>query len=239
MNTSHNQGIRRVSILALTLSLLCPCVFSRDKPAALQTLEDDFKKDLSATIATLYEPYHDALRKLYDKQIKSGKLNQALAVKMEIERLEIAHSAHAVKQITPVAIPGENGTYLLLPSNAALTGSVHHDGPSKKLIGWKDTGSAKWKLDNLPPGIYHATLHFHSGPFAGGRLQVKAGETIDVFTIKGSGKWKEKKEMPIGEINVPTPSGAFTLSILNSRSQGIMELSSVILTPEIDSEVTE
>lgn len=232
MNTPRRDKVKTVSIFTLILGMLSPFALSRDKPAALQALEDDFKKELSSKIQSLYEPYHDALSRLYDKKLKSGKLEEALAVKKEIERIKRAHSDHNTKQTPTAAIAGKDGTFLLLPSNAELTGSIIHDKKSGKLIGWDDTGSARWTLDKLPPGSYHVTLNYHSGPFAGGRVQVSAGKSKNIFTVKGSGKWQEKKQTTLGEITLSPASGAFTLSILEARTQGIMELSSVILTPK-------
>ena len=232
MSNLRSSRVKIASILQLTLGLLSSFAFSRDKPAALQALEDDFKEEVTSRIQALYSPYHDALSRLYTRKLKSGKLNEALAVKMEIERIERAHSVHTVKKIPATAIAGKDGRFLLLPPNADLTGSIRHDKQSGKLIGWNDTGSARWNLDEMPPGSYHVTLNYHSGPFAGGRLQVSAGKTKTISVIKGSGKWQEEKQKRLAEIMVSPPAGTFTLSILDARTLGIMELSSVILTPK-------
>ena len=231
MNALFNNSPGIVSIFALFFCLAPPAP-ARDKPAALQALEDNFEKNLSASIQTLYGPYRAALDKLYKTKVKSGKLEEALAVKKEIERIKLTLPSTTSKGARGTAVAGKGGSFLLLASYAELTGSISFDKASGRLIGWKNAGSAQWKLDKLPTGIYLAKLHYHSGPFAGGKFKVGAGKFRSVYTIRGSGKWQEKKELDLGEVSIANPAPAFILSILDSRTQGIMELSSLTLTPK-------
>jgi len=231
MNALSNNCARIQSIFALLFYLASPAS-ARDKPAALQALEDDFEKNLSASIQTLYGPYRAALDKLYKTKVKSGKLEEALAVKKEIERIKLTLPSTTSKTAQGTAVAGKGGSFLLLASNAELTGSIRFDKASGRLIGWNNAGSAQWKLDNLPTGTYLAKLHYHSGPFAGGKFKAGTEKSRNVYTIRGSGKWQEKKQLNLGEVSIANPAPAFTLSILDSRTQGIMELSNLTLTPK-------
>ena len=153
-------------------------------------------------------------------------------MKKEIERIKLTLPSTSTKPAPGTAVAGKDGSFLLLASNAELTGSIRFDKASGRLIGWNNAGSARWKLDKLPTGTYLARLHYHSGPFAGGKFQVSVGKSRNVYTIRGSGKWQEKKQLELGEVSIANPAPAFILSILDSRTQGIMELSGLTLTPK-------
>lgn len=231
MNAISHENAMAISVFTLAIGLSTLAV-ARDKPAALQALENDFEKNLAVKIQTLYEPYRAALNKLYIKKVKAGKLEEALAVKREIERIKLIHAIPSTKPEKGSATAGEKGSFLLLASNAILAGSIRFDNESQRLIDWKKAGSARWKLDQLPQGTYFATLNYHSGPFAGGRFQVSQEKSTATFSIKGSGKWQEQKRLDLGEVIVGKTAGTLLLTILDTRTQGIMELSRVTLTPK-------
>jgi hypothetical protein len=231
MNSLLAKRTKAGSICCLLLCMLLPFAWARDKPAALQALEEGFEKDLSAQIRTLYKPYRAALSKLYDKKLKSGKLEDALAVKKEITRLDRAHSPSKAERAPVTAVAGSDGTFLLLPAHADLKGNIHYDQETKLLIGWDGSGSTRWPLDKVPQGNYTVTLNYHSGPFAGGNIQMSAGKAKKLIDIKGSGKWQVKKLIELGEITITETPGEFLLTILDARSQGVMELIRVTLTP--------
>ncbi len=232
MNNILSKRTKAGSICCLLLCMMLPFAYARDKPAALQALEEDFEENLRIQIRTLYEPYHAALSKLYNKKLKSGKLEDALAIKKEIERIDRIQSPRNTERSPITAIAGSNGTFLLLPAHADLKENIHYDQETKLLIGWDGSGSARWPLDKVPHGNYDVTLNYHSGPFAGGNIQMRAGKAKKIIDIKGSGKWQEKKLMHLGEITIEETPGDFLLTILNSRSQGVMELIRVTLAPK-------
>ena len=80
--------------------------------------------------------------------------------------------------------------------------------------------------------MFTALRHNISGPFAGGKFKAGTGKSRNVYTIRGSGKWQEKKQLSLGEVSIANPAPAFIISILDSRTQGIMELSNLTLTPK-------
>lgn len=232
MNSLLPKPTKAGPIYILILYILLPFVCARDKPAALQALEESFEEDLSTRIRTLYEPYHAALNKLYDKKIKAGKLEDALAVKKEIERIERAHTSMKAERAPATAVAGRDGAFLLLPAHAALKGSIHYDQEADLLIGWDGAGNARWPLDKVPQGKYDITLNYHSGPFAGGKIQMSTGGANEIIDIRGSGKWQGKKLKNLGEIKITQNPGEFALSILDARTQGVMELIRITLTPQ-------
>ena len=233
MNNLLSKLTKAGSIYCLLLYMLLPCAWSRDKPAALQALEDDFEKDLTAQLRTLYEPYHAALSKLFNKKLKSGKLEDALAIKKEIERVDRAYSPSNAERSPITAVAGNDGTFLLLPAHADLEGNIHYDPETKLLIGWDGSGSTRWPLGKLPQGNYDITLNYHSGPFAGGRIQMSAGGADMSIDIKGSGKWQAQKLINLGDIEIAETPGEFLLTIRDARSKGVMERIRVTLTPKL------
>ena len=231
MNSLLPKNKKVGAVYILILFILLPFVFARDKPAALQALEESFEEDRNARIRTLYAPYHAALNKLYNNKIKTGKLEDALAVKKEIERLDRTHASMKAEPPPATAVAGRDGSYLLLPAHADLKGSIHYDQEANLLIGWDGAGNARWPLDKVSPGNYDLTLHYHSGPFAGGKIQMSAGEANKIIHIRGSGKWQGTKLWNLGEIQIAENPGELALSILDTRTQGVMELIRITLTP--------
>jgi hypothetical protein len=232
MNTSMQTGIKVAGISILALLYFSLPALAREKPLALQQLEAAFEKEVTAKTRELHEPYQTALSKLYSQKLKSGKLEEALAVKRELERIQRIISPPGTKPEPGKVVAGRDGTYLLLAENAVLTGKIKYDQPSGKLIGWEKPGSAKWNLAKLTPGSYHATLNYHAGPFAGGTIELGAGESSGTYTITGSGKWKDQKKLKLNDLTISGDGDSFVLSVLTARTQGIMELESITLTPK-------
>ncbi|MFP6872856.1 MAG: hypothetical protein VCA55_05035, partial [Verrucomicrobiales bacterium] len=106
MNNILSKRTKAGSICCLLLCMMLPFAYARDKPAALQALEEDFEENLRIQIRTLYEPYHAALSKLYNKKLKSGKLEDALAIKKEIERIDRIQSPRNTERSPITAIAG-------------------------------------------------------------------------------------------------------------------------------------
>jgi hypothetical protein len=232
MNTSMQTGIKVAGISILALLYFSLPALAREKPLALQQLETAFEKEVTEKTRELHEPYQTALSKLYSQKLKSGKLEEALAVKRELERIQRIISPPGTKPEPGKVVAGRDGTYLLLAENAVLKGKIKYDQPSGKLIGWEKPGSAKWNLAKLTPGSYHATLNYHAGPFAGGTIELGAGESSGTYTITGSGKWKDQKKLKLNDLTISGDGDSFVLSVLTARTQGIMELESITLTPK-------
>ena len=232
MNTSMQTGIKVTGISVLALLHFSHPALAREKPLALQQLETDFEKEVTEKTRELHEPYQTALNKLYSQKLKSGKLEEALAVKRELERIQRIISPPGTKPEPGKVVAGRDGTYLLLAENAVLKGKIQYDQSSGKLIRWEKPGSATWNLAKLPPGSYHATLYYHAGPFAGGTIELTAGKSSEAYTIKGSGKWKDQKKLKLSDLTISGDGDSFILSVLNARTQGIMELGSITLTPK-------
>jgi len=219
------------AIILFSLPSFLFSALAREKPAALQQLESAFENELAKKKQALYEPYHKALNSLYQQKIKSGTLDEALAVKREMERLSRTSPLSESKPIQGKVLADKNGNFLLLAKNAILQGNIQYDKPSRKLIEWKKSGSASWTLSNLPHGTYQATLNYHSGPFAGGTISVSIGPSSGTYSITGSGKWKDKKTLKFNEFEITKSSYSFVISAAASRTQGIMELDSIVLSP--------
>ena len=219
------------TIILFSLPSFLFSAFAREKPAALQQLESAFENELAKKEQALYEPYQKALTALHQQKIKSGKLEEALAVKREMERLRRTIPPLESKPIPGTVSADGNGNFLLLAKNAILQGSIQYDKPSSKLIEWKKSGSATWNLSNIPHGTYQATLNYHAGPFAGGTISLNIGPSSGTYSITGSGKWKEKKTLKFSEFEITKPNYSFVILALKSRIQGIMELESILLTP--------
>ena len=223
--------MKLTAIILFSLPSFLFSALAREKPAALQQLESAFENELAKKKQALYDPYQKALNSLYQQKIKSGKLEEALAVKREMERLLRTIPPSESTPIPGTVLADKNGNFLLLAKNAILQGNIQYDKPSGKLIEWKKSGSATWTLSNLPHGTYQATLNYHSGPFAGGTVSLNIGPSSGIYPITGSGKWKDKKTLEFNEFEITKPNYSFVISALASRAQGIMELDSIVLSP--------
>ena len=223
--------MKLIAIILLSVSSFLFSSLAREKPAALQQLESAFENNLAKKKQTLYKPYQKALTSLYQQKIKSGKLEEALAVKREMDRLLSTIPPSESKAKSGTVLVDNNGNFLLLAKNAVLQGSIQYDKPSGKLIEWKKSGSATWNLSTLPHGTYLATLNYHAGPFAGGTISLSTDPSSETYSITGSGMWKDKKKLESNKFEITKPNSSFVISALASRTQGIMELESVVISP--------
>jgi hypothetical protein len=233
--------MRRCFILPLALASLTAAP-ADDRPLALQVLESELAKEIATKTSALNAKYHKALEKLKADFTKEGDLESILSVKAEIVRLENSKvpaltlpgrpDRPAIKNPQP-AVPSTSasGSIALKPNSATPEGNVRFDSDIGLLVGWKKAGGASWTIPAGSSGSYHMTLEYYSGPFAGGRISIDAGSLHKEIAITGSGKWDDHKSLDLGTVNLDEGAGKLKVTILESRTQGVMELQSLELTP--------
>ena len=220
--------------LAVAFAIPTPSGAQEEKLLALQVLEGRLESDYRAMTKELRSKYRDALEKLRDDYMKAGRLEDTLAVKKEIERLDATFGSpdgKPVKKKVPAAVAGEAGSFLLRLEGASLGGPVKLDTEHRLLVDWKKDGYAEWALAEVARGAYTVVLEFHSGPFAGGQLELTEGGASREFDIAGSGKWIDKKQLDMGKVSVSTGGESLRLRVLSARLQGVMELIQIRLLP--------
>ncbi len=199
-------------------------------PFSLKVLEEEHEREVAEGMAKLAAKYHTALEKLRAEYTAAGDLDSLLAVRAELARISAERRSPA-----PPTEPGDppaTGSYKLAPAGATLTGRVSLDGELGLLVGWKGAGSAEWALAKVAPGDYLVTLDYHSGPFAGGKVAIDIGGDGRQFEITGSGMWDDPKSVEIGTFTVTAePDRSLRLTLVEARTQGVMELRQVRLTP--------
>lgn len=238
--------MRRFTFLALAIAW--PTVAQADdRPLALQVLESEMEKEIATKTTGLNAKYHQALEKLKADFTKEGDLESILSVKAEIVRLENSKPPTITRPSPPDRPPGgdpekpdpapaepfasASGSITLKPNTAKPDGQVRLDSDIGLLVEWKKEGGASWTIPAGSTGAYGLTLDYYSGPFAGGRIRIDAGSFHKEIAITGSGKWDDAKSLDLGIVNLDDTADKLQITILESRTQGVMELQSLELTP--------
>ena len=219
-----------ILLAALMCTIASGTLWADEKPFRLQVLDSEFEKEFATKAATLDAKYRNALVALLAEFKAAGNLDGIVAVNAEIVSLDAKRAKERSSGTTTTSQP----RLTLAAGSATPSGNVRFDGQHGLLVSWKERGGAAWSLEGLPAGKYTATLHYYAGPFAGGKLQLVVGEASKALAIKGSRSWKEAKSMSTGSITVGSEPGALTLSIVEARTIGVLELLRVELVREGD-----
>lgn len=244
--------MKRVPIILA--SLTCSGLFaaaqtgavSSDPPteAFLSSQEDSELTRLEATYAiqlidarrALGEQYLVALKNLQQDLTDRQRIEQALLVKMERERItELLDSAAELSVPTAGARPATLTE--LSPQTARCSGGPLFDEKREHIRNWTAAGgSALWDLDaEMAAGRYEIIVKFSAGRDAGGTFQVMVGSETpvrgSVETLDTNG-WSEAQSMLAG--TVPIGPESRTLSILcDSLTQPYLwALKGITLAPE-------
>lgn len=243
--------MKRVLITLASLACSAPFVtaqtgaVSSDPPteAFLLSHEDSELTRLEASYAiqlidarrALGEKYLVALKNLQQDLTDRQRIEQALLVKMERERItELLDSAAELSVPTAGARPATLTE--LSPQTARCSGGPLFDEKREHIRNWTAAGgSALWDLDaEMAPGRYEVIVKFGAGRDAGGTFQVTVGSQAplrgSIETLDTNG-WGETQTMLAGTIAIGPESRTLSVLCDSLRQPYLWTLKGVTLAP--------
>ena len=212
--------MNRLLASALALPLGIGLLRGGDAPLLAQVLEAQYEVDLRTREAALKAKYREALLSLHTEMKEAGDLDAMIAIEAELEPLE------------PEAVASSAAPVFRIPADAGVpAGKVRRDTDYGLLVSWKGSGGATFSLAGLPPGRYAISMDYYAGPFAGGKLQVAVPTSHEVVEVAGGRSWTELRSAPLGEFKVAEGGTNLTISIVQARAIGILELAALHISP--------
>ncbi len=209
---------------------------SGQTPASkLDEIKTQYAEEVSAAERDLKEKYIAALERIQQNLQAQAKLEDALAVKREREKIEAELAASATAPTTPGtpgSTPSLSGSeFTFKPADATPLGDVELVEKWDSLTGWRNQNSgAEWDLSAVPQGVYSLTIEY-SCPIPGGSLRIQQGSAFFDFAVPATGGWSSFDAVPSGQIVVGTPPAPLRILVVEDGGTpfGLLNLRSITL----------
>ncbi len=200
--------------------------------AELAKLEETYLDAIKKERSKLGAKYVTALERLKDNLTREGRLEEAMLVKHEVERVQ-----EMLGQEPEVVLPDDGVASSepvdLVGADATLNGKMRISEANGAIFRWGTRGSSvEWRLtDQVETGKYEVILDYSCAAGEGGAFDVNVGDDQELTgTVSGEGEWSNWRQMHVGDVDIKLPTN-LKITATSLANKLLMNVRKLTLAP--------